>query len=252
MIRSSTRRLALMSLAAFAFAACGRSDDTALVNDTLLARDLGRVGVDSTAQPKLEDVPAENVPAPTPSQSAPKSTSRPRPATPTQPKNTNPPPSTPTTTTTSTGNTVTTNPKGTVPAEPSTGTIPSGTSIVLASSDKICTNTNKVGDRFNATVTQTITGSNGVRIPSGATAVVEVTALDRSDNVNDKVVMGFRVISLSFDGKTYSVSSELASAEVDKVRSSTRKDDAKKVIGGAVVGAVIGQVIGKSTKGTVT
>ncbi len=246
----NTRRYALASFTAFAVAACGRSDDTALVDDSLLARDLGRVGVDSTVQPELQDVPAPT----STDRAAPKGATpaRPRQTNPSRPQTTtNPPVATPTTTTTPSGNTVTTTPKG-AGNEPSTGVIASGTSIVLASSDKICTNTNKVGDRFNATVNQTITGSNGVRIPQGASALVEVTALDRSDNVNDKVVMGFRVISLSFDGKTYSVASEVASAEVDKVRSSTRKDDAKKVVGGAVVGAVIGQVLGKNTRGTVT
>jgi len=49
------------------------------------------------------------------------------------------------------------------------------------SGSRICTNTNHVGDRFNATVTQAVVGSNGAVIPAGATASVEVTALKRSD-----------------------------------------------------------------------
>ena len=35
------------------------------------------------------------------------------------------------------------------------------------------------------------------------------------------------------------------------MRNSTKGNDAKKVIGGAVIGAVVGQVIGKDAKGTV-
>ena len=63
--------------------------------------------------------------------------------------------------------------------------------------------------------------------------------------------MGFAVRTISFGGKTYNVDADVSSAAVDRVRNSTKGNDAKKVVGGAVLGAVIGQVIGKDTKGTV-
>jgi len=121
----------------------------------------------------------------------------------------------------------------------------------MASTSKICTNTNKVGDRFSATLNEAVNGSNGAVIPAGATAVLEVTKLKRSENANDNIEMGFAVRSISFGGTTYNVEGDVTSAAVERVRNSTKGNDAKKVVGGAVLGAVIGQVIGKDTKGTV-
>src|SRR5687768_14305475 len=224
-------------------AACGTGgDDT----DSALNRDLQMAQGDTAAQPQLSDVPAESPPpaaTPTPT--------RPRTTTPTRPKA--PAPKAPAPKTdepvrTPTGNTVTTGEKS---SGGGVGMIASGTTLTLASGSKVCTNTNKVGDRFTATLNDAVTGTNGAVIPAGATAVIEVTKLKRSENANDNIEMGFAVRSIQFGGNTYNVEADVASAAVDRVRSSTRGNDAKKVIGGAVLGAVIGQVVGKDTKGTV-
>ena len=42
----------------------------------------------------------------------------------------------------------------------------------------------------------------GTLIDLGATATVEVTELDRSENVNDKIRMSFRVVSVNYGGRT--------------------------------------------------
>ncbi len=233
---------------ALGVAACSKGDnkaDTSLAQDTALSRDLQLATGDSAAQPQLKDVPA--TPAPEPSRNPSPTTSKPRTSRP-APKPTTPaakpttPPRTPS------GNTVT-------PGEKSSGgnvgAIASGTTLTLASSSKVCTNTNKVGDRFSATLNEPVTGSNGAVIPAGATAVIEVTKLKRSENANDNIEMGFAVKTISFGGATYNVDGDVTSAAVDRVRNSTKGNDAKKVVGGAILGAVIGQVIGKDTKGTV-
>lgn len=121
----------------------------------------------------------------------------------------------------------------------------------LTSNSRVCTNTNKVGQRFSATVSEAVSGSNGATIPAGATATIEITELKRSENVNDNVVMGFRVVSVSFGGRTYPVSATTNYARVEKVRNEPKNKDVQKVVGGAAVGAIIGQVLGRSTKGTV-
>jgi len=131
------------------------------------------------------------------------------------------------------------------------GTIAAGSTLNLASNSRICTNTNRVGQRFSATVSETVTGSNGATIPAGANATIEITELKRSENANDNVVMGFRVVSVSFGGKSYPVDATTQYARVEKVRNQPKDKDVQKVIGGAAVGAIIGQVLGKSTKGTV-
>ena len=235
---------------ALAVGACSKggdnSDTSALAQDSTLNRDLQLATGDSSAQPQLKDVPPAAAPEPTPSK--PTTTTRPRtPA----PKPATPRPTTPAATTpprTASGNTVT-------PGEKSSagdvGMIASGSTLTLASSGKVCTNTNKIGDRFTATLSEPVTGSNGAVIPAGATAVIEVTKLKRSENANDNIEMGFAVRTIAFGGNTYNVDADVTSAAVDRVRASTKGNDAKKVVGGAVLGAVIGQVIGKDTKGTV-
>ena len=133
---------------------------------------------------------------------------------------------------------------------PTSGVIASGTSLSLASGTKVCTNTNKIGDRFNATLTESVSGSNGVSLPAGSTVSIEVTELKRSEDSKTNIVMGFRVVSITADGRTYTPEAEVVSASIDRVRSQDRGDDATKVVGGAAAGAIIGQVLGRDRKGT--
>jgi hypothetical protein len=131
------------------------------------------------------------------------------------------------------------------------GSIPSGTTLLLNSNRKVCTNTNQVGDRFTASLAEGVTGTNGASLPSGATATVEVTQLDRSENANDKIKMSFRVVSISYGGRSYAVEAATESADVTRVRNQPAAKDRQKVIGGAVAGAIAGRILGGGTKGTV-
>ncbi len=152
---------------------------------------------------------------------------------------------TPAATKTASGNTVT---KG--PGEGARmGTVSSGTTINLSSNSKVCTNTHKAGDRFIATVREPVTGSNGVTIPAGSRATVQVVSLKRSSNVNDKAEMVFSVVNIEVNGTTYPIQSELTFAEVNAEQRSGK--DAQKVAIGAAIGAGIGQILGKDTKSTV-
>jgi len=242
---------------AITLAACGEkgAETGGLGQDTSLARDLARVGGDTAVQPQLQDVPAATPePEPPPAEAPPAVTTRPRPkTTPTRPKTT-PAPSTPTTEpapppapTTPGGNTVE---KGTGAAE-RMGTVAAGTPLRLGAADKVCTNTNRVGDRFIATTTESVTGADGAVIPAGAAVTIELTTLKRSENANDQIQMGFRVVNISFDGRTYPLEADVQTAAITRVRSTTGGDDAKKVLGGAVAGAVIGQILGKKSKSTI-
>ncbi len=227
----------------FAAAACATKDEDTLAQDTALPSDLELAGADTAVQPGLNDVPA---PAAT------------QPAPVTVPRVNNPPRSTPRTTPrttapagpakTKSGNTVD---SGTSGSEGRLATIGAGTTINLTSGSRVCTNTHKAGDKFTATVSEAVVGSNGAVIPAGATAVVQVTSVKRSENANDAAQIGLVVQTISFGGKSYPVDATITSAAVDRTRESGTKDDAKKVVGGAVVGAIIGQILGKDTKSTV-
>jgi hypothetical protein len=201
--------------------------------------------------PATPATPAAETPPPAPTRTATRpATPPPRPAVKTPPKTTTP---APTTTTTASGNTVTRNPTGSAEASGggAVGTIPSGTALSLRSNSRVCTNTYTVGQTFSATVANGVVGSNGATIPAGATVSLEVTQLKRSENANDKIVMEFAVKSVSFGGKSYAISGDVANADVERVRNQPKAKDTQKVVGGAVIGAIAGQILGKSTKSTI-
>jgi hypothetical protein len=219
-----------LALAAVLSVGACRGDGDDLAGDTAaLNRDLELANQD-TAQPQLSDVPSTS--------SSGGTVARPRPTTPR--------PTTPSTT--PSGNRVETAPSG---SEGRAASIAAGTTIAMTSGARVCTNTHKPGDRFTATVTNAVQGSNGAVIPAGATAVVQVTSVERSENVSDPARLGLVVQSVRFNGKTYPIDASITSVATETARESTRGDDAKKVIGGAIAGAVIGQILGKDTKSTV-
>ena len=90
----------------------------------------------------------------------------------------------------------------------------------------------------------------GVSLPAGSSVAIEVTELKRSEDAKTNIVMGFKVVSITANGRTYTPEAEVVTASIDRVRSQDRGDDAKKVVGGAAAGAIIGQVLGRDRKGT--
>jgi hypothetical protein len=242
-----------------ALGACKQGDrpEDALAQDTSLAHDLQLANADSMAQPQLKDVPATIEPAEKPSAPAPRVSQRQTPSeilTPSRNTRRVPPRPTPVPVepapipVTANGNAVTENATG---SERALGTIASGSEISLYSGQRVCTNTYAVGDRFTASVAESVQGSNGVAIPAGATATIELTSLKRSENANDNIAMEFRVVSIAFNGKSYPVNSDVTAAQVEKVRNGDASNDARKVATGAVIGAIAGQIFGHKTKSTV-
>ncbi len=127
----------------------------------------------------------------------------------------------------------------------------SGTTLTLSTGARVCTNTHQAGDRFSATIANAVDGSDGVSIPAGAKGTFEVTASRRANNSRGTPVLEAKLVALSFGGESYTVDATTESMPVSKQRGSTKGNDAKKVIGGAVAGAIIGQVLGKDTRSTV-
>jgi len=201
-------------LGALAFAAaCGNKDD--LSKDSTLGRDLALAGQDTAAKPQLTDVAKSNK-AKSP---ATKTKSPPAPA---------------------------------KPSGPTSGTIAAGTTLSLSTGPEICTNHNKAGDTFTATLQQPVAGSNGVTIPVGAIVTFSITKLNRSENVNDPIEMVFVPTGIAFGGRSYAMDGSITPGfHVDKVKNNPKGTTAKNVAGGAAIGAIAGQVLGKNTKSTV-
>jgi len=237
--------------------ACSKADNkvdsTALKSDSTLNRDLALAGRDSAAQPQLKDVPVTPAASEPKANNPPARVNRPAQSGSTRRPADRPAPTTPAPKTTASGNTVTTNPSGTTGSSGggAVGSIAAGTQLTSHANSKICTNTNAVGDHVTATIDNAVSGTNGATIPSGATLNMTVTALKRSENANDAIVMEFAVNSVTFGGKTYPIDASVTSASIDRIRDQPQSKDVQKVAVGAVAGAVLGKVLGKSTKGAV-
>jgi hypothetical protein len=222
---STFLRTSVVAVLALSFVACSdKKAGDSLAQDTSLTKDLALANRDSAAQPQLQDVPVETTPAPVAAEPAP--APRPRARTVTPPRTTtrtvNQPPRTRpaepevgASTVTSSGNTVTAEAKG---SERSFGTVSVGSQVSFYAGQRVCTNTNQVGDKFTAQISDPVQGSNGAVIPAGASAIVEITTLKRSERANDNIEVGLRVESITFNGKTYPVKSEVIYAQVERVR----------------------------------
>jgi YMGG-like Gly-zipper len=247
---------ATLTLAVIALSACkDKASEDVLAQDTSLNRDLALANSDTLAQPQLKDVPAQSdsaMPAPSRVARTPAEILTPR--GPLRSAVTRPAPQPvaaapiPAQNVTPNGNTVTANAAG---SEAAMGTIAGGSVVSLYSGQRVCTNTNAVGDRFTANVAEAVLGTNGVSIPAGATVVLEITAVKRSTNPNDNIELEMLPLSIGFNSKTYPLTSTVTYAQVDKVRDATRGDDARKVATGAAIGAIAGQIFGHHTRSTI-
>jgi hypothetical protein len=237
-------------------AACSKSEKTSadqMSPDTSLASDLAAAGTPS-AQPALADTgTAAKTPPPADTATAPVA---PAPVAPAPVKHHNKPAtssggstaSSAAPTTTANGNSVSHNGTG----GGNVGTIAAGTTIALTSNQRICTDSNKVGDTFTATVANPVVGSNGAVIPAGSLITGHVTALGASKAVGQTVTFSLAFDNLSVNGTNYPINAALAGTPaLQQHRTTGAGTDAAKVGGGAVAGALIGGLIGHSAKGAV-
>lgn len=247
---------AICAVTLLAVAACSKGDNKsgqdALAQDSSLTRDLQLANNDSAAQPQLKDVPTTPPPAPPRAAVVERKRVASSPPPRRQVPARQPAPVAVAPATTPSGNTVVRAPATSSNSEGAVGVVSAGTNLALSSGQRVCTNTNSVGDRITATLAEAVTGSNGVVIPAGATAVLEVTSLGRSNQAGENMNIGLVVRSIAYGGKTYAVNGEIVSAGVEKVKAPDN-NDATKVVGGAVVGAILGRILGgrSKTRGTI-
>jgi len=149
-------------------------------------------------------------------------------------------------------------PAGPVPAPTPTpeprsdvGTLAAGTAIGLATNQRVCTTSNRVGDKLTATVSGNVVGTNGLVVPDGSKAVLEIASITRGAQP-ESTQIAFRVRAMYAGERPLPVTGEVAAREqLEKTRTTSKGSDAKKVIGGAVAGAILGQVLGRGTGATV-
>ncbi len=234
-------------------AACGSSDESAAPLDAELTRDLSMASEASSTVPIAFGDTATGSPAPTPTlapeqppvaerapepapRAAPRPTPRPTPAPVAAAATPEPEPAAPI---------VEPTPAPTPAPAPSRRTILSaGTELLGATGTRVCSNTNRPGDRVVMRLTSDVTGPDGARLIAGTAVLLELASASDSGLV-------FRVKGVSVEGQiepvvaTASVESDLEGSRV------SGGDDKKKVIGGAIAGAILGGILGRDTKGAV-
>lgn len=140
----------------------------------------------------------------------------------------------------------------TPPPPPVTATVAAGTAFNVTVDDTLSTQKNKVGDTFTARVSSDVTGPDGtVLIPAGAQLKGEVTAVEASKEAGRSAVIGLNFQSVSFAGRTYPLRATVTAAQVESKRTTSDKEQAAKIVGGAAAGALLGKVIGKDAKSTI-
>ena len=244
--RTGRRTASTLLLAAALIAgACGGDDAPVLDADSALARDLTLAGGDLSNLELRDTAPLAPPPARSP---APGRTPAPRPAaTPTPRPTPAPAPArTPAVAPTAPAPEPVPAP---APAPAPSRMIAAGTAMSLSIGSRVCTS-NKVGDKFIATLNESVVGSNGAAIPAGTRAVVEVASVTPGTDGGDARIV-FRVRTISTDqGAVSPIGDAVPQDSLEKVRLDGGSD-AKKVAAGAIAGAILGQMIGKDTKGTV-
>jgi hypothetical protein len=138
------------------------------------------------------------------------------------------------------------------PTYPAMGMLNAGTSFAVRPLARVCTNTFKPGDRFTATLSEPVAGSDGAMIPAGSSVVLKVDESTRSENSKDSLKLTFSAVSLRIGQQSYDLTGHVSqTTPLEKVRVQSTTDQAKKVGVGAVIGAIAGQLLGKNTKSTV-
>jgi hypothetical protein len=100
---------------------------------------------------------------------------------------------------------------------------PAATSLVLASNVRVCTNTYRPGDRFTATVTDTVVAPNGDMIPAGSLASFRVTEISVNGAPTGAPHIEIVLDSLDIDGVRYPATALTTSIATRRVRPRTAK-----------------------------
>ncbi|HEY6507288.1 MAG TPA: hypothetical protein VIY56_04695 [Vicinamibacterales bacterium] len=119
-------------------------------------------------------------------------------------------------------------------------TIPSGTSLPLALTGALASDTSAVEDAVSAELTRSVTVAGREVLPAGTRVTGVVTAVDDSNRVKGRASIAFRFTSLRTGGDQYDVDA----TPVSHLAPATKGEDAVKIGIGAGAGAVIGGILG--------
>ncbi|OFW03792.1 MAG: hypothetical protein A3I61_16200 [Acidobacteria bacterium RIFCSPLOWO2_02_FULL_68_18] len=119
-------------------------------------------------------------------------------------------------------------------------TIPAGTTLPLALTSAIGSDTSAVEDAVTAELARPVMIDGREVLPAGARLAGTVTEVDGSGRVKGRAMIAFRFTSLRTGDEQY----ELQAAPLTHVAPATKGEDAAKIGIGAGAGAIIGGVLG--------
>jgi hypothetical protein len=130
----------------------------------------------------------------------------------------------------------------TLPARPQYRevTIPAGTTLPLALTSSVASDTSTVEDAISAELTRAITIDGRDVLPSGATLAGVITGVENSGRVKGRAMIAFRFTSIRTENTRYDVESE----PLSHTAAATKGEDATKIGIGAGAGAILGGILG--------
>jgi hypothetical protein len=123
-----------------------------------------------------------------------------------------------------------------------------GTILAGTLGQRVCSETNRPGDRLVATLGGEVAGPGGVVLPAGTPLVLELARLAGNPPTAEFVVRG---VSIAGDFVPIVADASPVTGDVERHQVVDKASDKGKAVQGAVAGAILGQVLGRDTRSTV-
>jgi hypothetical protein len=119
-------------------------------------------------------------------------------------------------------------------------TIPAGTRISVRTIDRIDSTTNKVGDRFQASLHEPLMVGDNVVVAKGTDVYGKLAEAKQSGTFAGKSQLRLELTGIVVNGQTVPI----ATGEYELTGKSRGASTAKRTVGGAVIGTLIGAAAG--------
>lgn len=122
--------------------------------------------------------------------------------------------------------------------------IPVGTMMNARLNQTLGTRSNRVGDRFTATITEPVlTRNDEIVVPSGATVTGHVTGLHEATIDGSGAVIRLAFDDLMIDGRRYPFDAAISSVDASGQSTGSTSSTVRSAATGAAAGAVLGAII---------
>lgn len=123
---------------------------------------------------------------------------------------------------------------------PQSVTVPAGTPLLVRMIDSVDSSTNKVGDRFRASLEQPLVVGDTVVAPKGADVYGRLAEVKSAGQIAGQSDLKLELTGIVINGQTQTI----ATGDYDVSGKSRGKQSAERIGGGAAIGAVIGAIAG--------